>query len=132
MSNENIINLIAENWDKISNKIKQHWDQISDEQLENIEGSYDNLVATLKDAYGYTARTAKKEIDDFVEELNQSTFESVKENLQQVGDTIYTYKDKFDDCEKVASNYIKKNPLTAVGIALAAGFVASRLISLIK
>jgi ElaB/YqjD/DUF883 family membrane-anchored ribosome-binding protein len=128
---KNIVENFANNWDKISAKVKKHWEKLSDEELENIEGSYDNLVKALKEAYGYTARVAKADADEFLEQLNRSTLQTVKQNIQHGVESLYAYKDKVYNCEKNTAHYIKQNPLKSVGAAVAAGFVVSRLINLI-
>ena len=57
---------------------------------------------------------------------------AVKENIHEVSDAMTNYKDKFSDAQKLTADYVQKNPWKAVGIAVAAGYVASKVINLIK
>jgi len=50
-------------WKQLRGRAKQVWGDLSDDDLTRIDGSYDRLVGTLQEKYGYTKAEAKKKID---------------------------------------------------------------------
>ncbi|TVR88259.1 MAG: CsbD family protein [Trueperaceae bacterium] len=50
-------------WKQLRGRAKQVWGDLSDDDLTRIDGSYDRLVGTLQEKYGYTKAEAQKKID---------------------------------------------------------------------
>jgi uncharacterized protein YjbJ (UPF0337 family) len=50
-------------WKQLRGRAKQVWGDLSDDDLTRIDGSYDRLVGTLQEKYGYTKDEAKKKVD---------------------------------------------------------------------
>lgn len=51
-------------WKQLRGRAKQAWADLSDDDLSHIDGSYDKLVGTLQEKYGYTKAEARKKIDE--------------------------------------------------------------------
>lgn len=50
-------------WKQLRGRAKQVWGDLSDDDLSRIDGSYDRLVGTLQEKYGYTKAEAQEKID---------------------------------------------------------------------
>lgn len=136
----------SNSWDKIKGEVKIHWGQLTDDDLLKVEGKKDKLVALIKDKYGYTKAKAEKEMDQFLEKINDSMqHSSFADALRHAGDGVqgFTHRlaeksehlnhkahDKFDENYDQAINYIKKNPLKSTLIGVGAGLLLGKLFKL--
>ncbi len=50
-------------WKQVRGRAKQAWSDLTDDDLARIDGSYDRLVGTLQEKYGYTKAEAEAKID---------------------------------------------------------------------
>ena len=52
-------------WNQIKGGIKQTWGDLTDNDIAQIEGSYDRLVGTLQERYGWAREKAEREVEDY-------------------------------------------------------------------
>ena len=52
-------------WNQIKGGIKQTWGDLTDNDIAKIEGSYDRLVGTLQERYGWAREKAEREVEDY-------------------------------------------------------------------
>lgn len=48
-------------WNQLKGNLKQWWGKLTDDDIEQINGSYDKLVGTVQERYGYSRERADKE-----------------------------------------------------------------------
>lgn len=53
---------IEAEWKKVKVTAKSRWDRLTDEQLETIGGRREQLIATIREAYGVTRETTERQI----------------------------------------------------------------------
>ena len=65
------------NWDHIKAKwtdtkgeLKAKWGKLTDDDLKLAEGKWDQLVARLRDRYGYSKDEAEREVDGFLRKID--------------------------------------------------------------
>ncbi len=56
-------------WKQLKGKIKQNWGELTDDDLDVAEGKRDYLIGKIQAKYGKSKDEAKKEVDDFIENL---------------------------------------------------------------
>ena len=57
----------AGQWKQLKGGIKQRWARLTDDDLLAVEGSFDRLVGTVQERYGYGRDRAEAEIDDWLQ-----------------------------------------------------------------
>ncbi len=70
--------ILEAKWKEIRGAVKSEWPQLSDDELDRIDGYYDQLVAVLKETYGYTTEKARQEVDRFIEKLDDQMDDDAK------------------------------------------------------
>lgn len=75
--------------------------------------TYEDLSKTAKAKYGDLSQQARERYGDVAQRTNEAAVQ---------------YKAQFDDLTKQAEDYVRDNPLNAVGIAFATGIVLGLLL----
>ena len=61
------IDRIQGDWEEIRGKVKQHWGKLTDDDIALFNGSRQEFVGKIQEAYGITKEEAQKELIDFEE-----------------------------------------------------------------
>jgi uncharacterized protein YjbJ (UPF0337 family) len=137
-------NRIEGDWKQLKGTAKEQWGRLTDDDLAAIGGRRQQLEGKLQERYGYAEDRIKREIDDWATELRAGARKTANanpdlaeelgairgdvENLTAtLGDVAKRQAGRAQDSAVEALHsaeaYIKQNPLQAVAIAGALGFV---------
>jgi uncharacterized protein YjbJ (UPF0337 family) len=53
--------ILAGKWKQMKGSVKEWWGKLTDDDVERIGGSWDKLVGTIQEKYGYSKEQAEKE-----------------------------------------------------------------------
>jgi len=70
------------NWNELKGKVKKQWGKLTDDDLMQIEGSKDQLVGKLQQAYSRTKEVAEREVADFSNQCGISCDEHDKKKVE--------------------------------------------------
>jgi uncharacterized protein YjbJ (UPF0337 family) len=65
-------NILEGKWMQLRGSIREKWGELTDDELDQIAGKRDRLVGVLQEKYGYTQLEADRQIDDFLENWEES------------------------------------------------------------
>lgn len=136
-------NRIEGDWKQLKGTAKQHWGRLTDDDLAAINGRREELEGKLQERYGYAKDRIKREIEDWASELRAGArkvandadladeIDAIKADLQHLTATLGDVakrqtgraQDTAVEAMHSAESYIKQNPLQAVAIAGALGFL---------
>ena len=55
--------ILAGKWKQLKGRVKEQWADLTDDDLAKTEGSYDKLIGTIQQRYGYARDRAQAEVD---------------------------------------------------------------------
>ena len=136
-------NRVEGNWKQVKGKVKEQWGKLTDDDLDVIAGKQDQLEGKLQERYGYAKDRIKREIDNWATEARAGArkiandadlsdeLDAIRADVQNLtatlGDVAKRQAGRAQDTAVEAMNnaeaYIRQNPLQAVAIAGALGFV---------
>ena len=136
-------NRIEGDWKQLKGTAKQHWGRLTDDDLAAINGRREELEGKLQERYGYAKDRIKREIEDWASELRAGArkvandadladeIDAIRADLQHLTATLGDVakrqtgraQDTAVEAMHRAESYIKQNPLQAVAIAGALGFL---------
>jgi uncharacterized protein YjbJ (UPF0337 family) len=109
-------------------KIKQTWGDLTDDEVKKAEGNVDELIARIQERYGDSRDAIAKKLREL---RSGATAERAGAMMHEVNDEIreraHQARKGSEDVLRVVGNYVRDNPLTAVGLALVVGAVVSSL-----
>jgi len=56
-------------WKQLEGRARRRWGELTDDQIERVKGRRDELVGQVQEAYGKTQEAARKEVDDWIQQL---------------------------------------------------------------
>jgi len=59
-------------WTEMKGKVRERWGRLTSDEIDVINGRREQLEGTIQRAYGKTKDDAKKEVDEFVKNLDDS------------------------------------------------------------
>jgi uncharacterized protein YjbJ (UPF0337 family) len=136
-------NRIEGDWKRMRGSAKEHWGRLTDDDLAAINGRREQLEGKLQERYGYAKDRIKREIDEWASEARATArkiandadlsgeLDAIRADLQNLtatlGDAAKRQAGRAQDTAVEAMNsaeaYIRQNPLQAVAIAGALGFL---------
>ena len=57
----------AGQWKQLKGEIKTKWGKLTDDDLMKAEGSYDKLLGSIQERYGYARDRAERELTEWLE-----------------------------------------------------------------
>jgi uncharacterized protein YjbJ (UPF0337 family) len=60
-------NILEGKWKQLRGSVREKWGDLTDDELDQIAGKRDKLSGYLQERYGYTQLEAERQIDDFLE-----------------------------------------------------------------
>ena len=67
-------NILEGKWMQLRGAIREKWGQLTDDELDQIAGKRDKLAGVLQERYGYAENEAEQQIDDFLENLDDTEY----------------------------------------------------------
>jgi len=67
-------NILEGKWTQLRGAIREKWGQLTDDELDQIAGKRDKLAGVLQERYGYAENEAEQQIDDFLENLDETEY----------------------------------------------------------
>jgi uncharacterized protein YjbJ (UPF0337 family) len=67
-------NILEGKWMQLRGAIREKWGQLTDDELDQIAGKRDKLAGVLQERYGYAENEAEQQIDDFLENLDETQY----------------------------------------------------------
>jgi uncharacterized protein YjbJ (UPF0337 family) len=134
-------NQVEGNWRQLKGSAKAQWGKVTDADLTQIEGRREQLEGKIQERYGYTKERVRKELDDWYRAIANDLRESgedlaaqidiIRSDLQRLTSTVSRLankqieraQDKAVEAAQQADQAIRRNPLTAIAIALGLGFL---------
>ena len=134
-------NQIEGNWKQVRGNVKKHWGKLTDSDLTAIAGRREELEGKIQERYGYTKDRVRKEIEQWHvslrSELDQSReqwadqLETIRADLERLSSTVSRAantqigraQDKALDVAEQAETAVRRNPVSALAIALGVGFL---------
>jgi uncharacterized protein YjbJ (UPF0337 family) len=121
-------------------KVKEQWGKLTDDDLTAISGRRDQLEGKIQERYGYAKDQVRKEIDDWYRSTalaaNGDTdladqIEAIRTDIQSLTSTVGRIankqlgraQDKAVEAANDAEEAIRRNPVSAVAIAVGLGFL---------
>ena len=65
-------NILEGKWKQLRGSIREKWGQLTDDEVDQVAGKRDKLSGFLQERYGYTQVEAEQQIDDFLENWNET------------------------------------------------------------
>ena len=65
-------NILEGKWMQLRGAVREKWGQLTDDELDQIAGKRDKLAGVLQERDGYAETEAEKQIDDFLENLEDT------------------------------------------------------------
>jgi uncharacterized protein YjbJ (UPF0337 family) len=65
-------NILEGKWKQLRGSIREKWGDLTDDELDQIAGKRDRLAGFLQERYGYTQVEAERQIDDFLEDWDDT------------------------------------------------------------
>lgn len=65
-------NILEGKWMQLRGAVREKWGQLTDDELDQIAGKRDKLSGVLQEKYGYAQVEAEQQIDDFLENLEDT------------------------------------------------------------
>ena len=62
----------AGQWKQMKGEVKTKWGKLTDDDLMKAEGSYDKLLGSIQERYGYARDRAERELTDWLEVRNKN------------------------------------------------------------
>ena len=56
-------------WKQAKGEVKNFWGKLTDDDVTRLDGSSEKLAGVLQERYGYTKNQARKEINNFVSQV---------------------------------------------------------------
>jgi uncharacterized protein YjbJ (UPF0337 family) len=136
-------NRIEGDWKRMKGSAKEQWGRLTDDDLAAIAGRREELEGKLQERYGYAKDRIKREIDEWAAEARAGArkvgngadlsdeLDAIRADLQQLTATLGDAakrqagraQDNAVEAMTSAESYIRQNPLQAVAIAGALGFL---------
>jgi uncharacterized protein YjbJ (UPF0337 family) len=127
-------NRIEGNWKQMKGTVKEKWGKLTDDDLTPINGRRDQLEGKIQERYGFAKDQARKEIEDWYRSIESDLaeqIEAIRADIQTLTSTIARIankqigraQDRAIEAANDADDAIRRNPLSAVAIALGLGFV---------
>ena len=136
-------NQVEGNWKQVRGNVKKQWGKLTDDDLTAIDGRREVLEGRIQERYGYTKDRVRKEIEEwqrsFASQVSRSGdelaahIESIRDDIQSLTSTVSRIanqqlgraQDKAIDAASQAEEAIRRNPTSAVAMALGVGFLLS-------
>jgi len=67
-------NILEGKWMQLRGAVREKWGQLTDDELDQIAGKRDKLAGVLQERYGYAENEAEQQIDDFLENLDDTKY----------------------------------------------------------
>jgi len=64
---------IKADWLNAKGKVKAKWGKLTDDDMKLIEGKSDQLVAKLRERYGYAKDEAERQVDAFLKNIDKKS-----------------------------------------------------------
>ena len=134
-------NQVEGNWRQLKGSAKAQWGKLTYADLMQIEGRREQLEGKIQERYGYTKERVRKELDDWYRSIASdlresagelsSQIDAIRADLQSLTSTVARLASKQIDraqdtaveAVQQADQAIRRNPLNAIAIALALGFL---------
>ena len=65
-------NILEGKWMQLRGSIREKWGQLTDDEVDQIAGKRDKLSGYLQERYGYAENEAEQQIDDFLENWEET------------------------------------------------------------
>lgn len=134
-------NRVEGDWKRMKGKVKEQWGKLTDDDLTAIGGRRDQLEGKIQERYGYAKDQVRKEIDDWyrstalaangdTEDLADQ-IEAIRSDIQSLTSTVGRIankqlgraQDKAVEAANDAEEAIRRNPVSAVAVAVGLGFL---------
>jgi uncharacterized protein YjbJ (UPF0337 family) len=127
-------NRIEGNWKQMKGTVKEKWGKLTDDDLTLINGRRDQLEGKIQERYGLAKDQARKEIEDWYRSIESDLaeqIEAIRADIQTLTSTVARIankqigraQDRAIEAANDADDAIRRNPLSAVAIALGLGFI---------
>jgi len=127
-------NRVEGDWKQMKGKVKEQWGKLTDDDLTAINGRRDQLEGKIQERYGYAKNKARREIEDWYRSTEShlaDEIETLRTEIQSLTSTVGRIANKqlgraqvrATEAAHEAEDAITRNPLTAVAIAVALGFL---------
>jgi uncharacterized protein YjbJ (UPF0337 family) len=73
-SNKMNRNMLEGKWRQLRGSVREKWGDLTDDELDQIAGNSDRLSGILQERYGYTQMEAERQIDEFLENTEETDF----------------------------------------------------------
>jgi len=117
-------------------RVKERWGKLTDDDLTAIAGGPDQLEGMFQDRYGYARERARREIEDWYRLMESNLSEQIEllrsgiRSLASTVDRIAKGQMPYARARTMgaitineAEEAVKRNPPSALGIALGLGFL---------
>jgi uncharacterized protein YjbJ (UPF0337 family) len=122
------------NWKQMRGRVKERWGNLTDEDLTVIAGRRDQLEGMIQERYGYARERARREIEDWCRSIESNLaeeIESLRSGIQSLVSLVdRVAKEQFPHARarttaalNEAEEAVKRNPISALAIALSLGFL---------
>jgi ElaB/YqjD/DUF883 family membrane-anchored ribosome-binding protein len=125
----------AKNVDRVKAQARSKWDKLTDEDFDSIKTNVIELATRLQARYGFTAEEAKKEAQEFMEnvgEIASDAYDQAKDAAQtgygHARDAYHAAADALDDAATRVDRVVKDNAWATVAGAVLLGGVIGYLV----
>jgi uncharacterized protein YjbJ (UPF0337 family) len=60
---------IAGNWKQLKGTVRERWGELTDDEIEQAQGKLEHFVGTIQERYGITREEARRQVDEWADEI---------------------------------------------------------------
>jgi ElaB/YqjD/DUF883 family membrane-anchored ribosome-binding protein len=125
----------TKNINRVKAEARSKWDRLTDEDFDSIKNNVVELATRLQARYGFTAEQAKKEAEEFMEnvgEIASDAYDQAKDVAQagygHARDAYHAAADALDEAATRVDRVVKDNAWATVAGAVLLGGIIGYLV----
>jgi uncharacterized protein YjbJ (UPF0337 family) len=69
------IQMVSNRWGELRGDVQRQWDRLTTTDLDHVQGELDQLVHLIEQKYGYSYKTARRQVEKFLNHYGQDSHE---------------------------------------------------------
>lgn len=83
--------VLTSKWNQARDDVQRRWGKLTEDDVERVKGDINHLVSLVETRYGYTRKTAEREVNRFLKRYDRKVRDVVNRVPKQVRQSIARY-----------------------------------------